>query len=223
MKTRNSGAVALNLVKNAPFRRFEIKPVRIPFIIYHLPGMILSIGALYYNCSRLDYASYAGRTSYRIIHSTRGQHQLDSMSVRAYVHRSNDTYRDGVKELFTKGRQSTSTPEYQSFQLLVLQVLASIQLFLLLILQVLASTHSVQLLAFQVLASTQSFQLLVLQLLASTQSFQLLKLQVLASTKSFQLWYSRYSVVLSHFSFWYSRDPQVLSHFSSWYLSLIHI
>ena len=85
--------------------------------------------------------------------------------------------------LVTNVTVSASNFEYQSFQLVVLQGLASTQSFQVLVPQVLASTQPFQLLVLQILASTQTFQLLVLQVLASTQSFQLLVLQGLASTQ----------------------------------------
>ena len=94
------------------------------------------------------------------------------------------SWRSACRSIFvSKAVRVPVPPSTQSFQLLVLQVLASTQSFQLLVLQGLTSTQSFQLLVLQVLASTQSFQLLVLEVLASTQSFQLLVLQVLASTQ----------------------------------------
>ena len=118
----------------------------------------------------------------------------------------------------SKGRQSTSTCEDQSFQLDVLQVLASTHSFWLLVLQVLASTKSFQLLVLQVLASTQSFQLLVIQVIASTQVISVFGTPGTPEyLRHFGCGYSRYSRVLSYFSCRYPRHSQVLNHFSVWY------
>ena len=62
-----------------------------------------------------------------------------------------------ILDQITKGRQSTSTTQYQSFQIEVRQVLASTQSFQVEVLQVLVSTQSFQVEVLQVLASTQSF------------------------------------------------------------------
>ena len=77
---------------------------------------------------------------------------------------------------------------------------------------------SFQLLVVQVIASTQSIQLLVLQVLPSTQSSQLFRYsrdsrRVLGH---FSFRCSTYSRILSHVSFWFSRYLRVLSHFKVW-------
>ena len=87
-----------------------------------------------------------------------------------------------------KGPQSTSsTTQYQSFQVEVLQVLRSTQSFHVEVLQVLTSTQSFQVeVLVQVRAGIQSFQVEVLLqvLLASAQSFQV---EVLPSTQPLQV------------------------------------
>ena len=80
------------------------------------------------------------------------------------------------------------------------------------VLQGLASTQSFQAEVLQAPASTQSFHVEVLQALASTESFQVEALQSLAITQSSEVLQAPASThSLSHFSSKYSRDSRVLS------------